>query len=76
MAEALQTMLAYGFSTLKLHRIEALVVPGNERSVRVLEKLGFQEEGVLRGYGFWNDKFWDLRCFSLLAGDETAWRTE
>ena len=65
MAEALRTMLAYGLATLNLHRIEALVMPGNERSVRVLEKLGFQEEGILRGYGFWKDQFWDLRCFSL-----------
>jgi ribosomal-protein-alanine N-acetyltransferase len=37
---------------LKLHRIEAGVLPGNDASVRVLEKLGFAEEGARRDYLF------------------------
>lgn len=69
MPEALRAMLRYGFETLNLYRVEALVVPGNSQSVRVLQKLGFQEEGLRRSYGYWKNQFWDLHCFSLLKSE-------
>ncbi len=68
-SEAVRAVIRYGFGPLSLHRIEALVMRENIASVRVLEKLGFVEEGVLRDYGYWNGAFWDLRCFSLLVTD-------
>ncbi len=52
MSEALRAMLAYGFETLELNRIEALVMPENEASAILLLRLGFSEEGVLREYAF------------------------
>jgi ribosomal-protein-alanine N-acetyltransferase len=66
MSEALHATSEYGFGDLQLNRLEALVLPGNERSFQVLSKLGFVAEGILREYGFWENKFWDMRCFSLL----------
>jgi ribosomal-protein-alanine N-acetyltransferase len=69
MTEALQAVLRYGFDTLEINRVEALVLPGNVQSMRVLEKLGFQAEGNRRGYGYWKNQFWDLYCFSLLRSD-------
>ncbi|MBD2120439.1 GNAT family N-acetyltransferase [Trichocoleus sp. FACHB-262] len=66
MQEALHAMIEYGFAELQLNRLEAFVIPGNERSIQVLSKLGFIEEGILREYGFWKDQFWDMQCFSLL----------
>ena len=66
MSEALRAMLAYGFETLNLHRIEALVMPENEASAAVLRKLGFGEEGTLREYTFFKGHYHDLRLFSLL----------
>lgn len=71
MTEALQAVLRYGFDTMALNRVEALVIPGNIQSMRVLEKLGFQAEGIRRGYGYWKDRFWDLYCLSLLRSDWT-----
>jgi [ribosomal protein S5]-alanine N-acetyltransferase len=62
-------VVAYGFATLGLHRIEAGVLPGNDASVRVLAKLGFVEEGLLRDYLFLRGRFWSLRRFSLLRTD-------
>ncbi len=53
--EALHAMIKYGFAELQLNRLEAFVIPGNERSFKVLSKLGFVEEGILREYGFWKD---------------------
>src|SRR5262245_48159188 len=44
--EAAAAVIRYGFSVLGLHRIEAGVPPGNDASVRMLQKLGFLEEGT------------------------------
>jgi RimJ/RimL family protein N-acetyltransferase len=45
--EALEALLAYGFDTLGLNRIEADIDPHNTGSQRVLEKLGFRKEGYM-----------------------------
>src|SRR5690606_21360271 len=42
MFDALQCVIPFAFSTLRLHRLEAACIPGNKRSVRLLEKAGFQ----------------------------------
>jgi ribosomal-protein-alanine N-acetyltransferase len=47
------------FGAVHLHRVEATVRPENAASRRVLEKVGFREEGLLRRYldvdGAWRD---------------------
>jgi ribosomal-protein-alanine N-acetyltransferase len=59
MSEALRAANAYMFDTMRLHRIMANYRPENERSARVLERLGFAREGVARDYlfidGAWRD---------------------
>lgn len=62
-------LLDTGFHHLALHRLEAFVTPGNDRSVRLLERHGFRHEGRLRGYGQWRDAFWDQDVFALLGPD-------
>lgn len=69
MTEALGSIIKFGFDRLALNRIQALVMLENMASVKLLHKLGFQEEGVLREYRFFKGKFQDLRCFSLLKRD-------
>lgn len=64
--EAAVAVLNYGFSELSMNRVEALVDPRNAASLRVLEKLRFQREGLLRDYEFENGIFVDLLMFSLL----------
>jgi hypothetical protein len=66
MTEALTALLEFGFETLGLNRIEALVMPDNAASFALLNKLGFSEEGLLREYDYFKDEFQDLICFSLL----------
>jgi ribosomal-protein-alanine N-acetyltransferase len=57
--EALRRGITFAFDELLLHRIEANVMPRNVRSRRVLEKLGFEYEGLSRRYlkiaGVWED---------------------
>ncbi|WP_134683055.1 GNAT family N-acetyltransferase [Brevibacillus migulae] len=48
MTEALEAVIAYIFETLGNHRITAEVIPDNAASLKVLEKLGFEKEGLLR----------------------------
>lgn len=59
MTEAVNMVTEYGFSELGLHRIEANVMPRNTASLRVLEKCGYEQEGLARKYllinGVWED---------------------
>ena len=59
MHEALTCAIDYVFETLGYHRIMANYLPDNERSARVLEKLGFRVEGRAERYlqiaGEWRD---------------------
>jgi [ribosomal protein S5]-alanine N-acetyltransferase len=69
MTEALSAILRFGFERMELNRIQALVMLGNTASIHLLRKLRFEEEGILREYGFFKGKFHDLRCFSMLKKD-------
>lgn len=46
--EAVSRLLDFAFEKLNLHRLEADVDPNNAASLFLLEKLGFQREGLLR----------------------------
>ena len=72
MSEAVSELLAYGFSVLDLNKIRALVVPDNIASAKLLERLNFQKEGVMRQAQFVNGKYDDLIAFGLLREEWTA----
>jgi len=70
MTEAVSALIEYGIDELGLNRIQALVMPGNTASIRLLEKLGFQNEGLLKEYEKWGSKgLVDLDMFALLRAD-------
>jgi ribosomal-protein-alanine N-acetyltransferase len=69
MTEAVRAVVGYAFGQAWLNRITAITVLDNPGSVRVLRHIGFQEEGILRAWGFWKGDFKDVRCFSLLRKD-------
>lgn len=73
--EALGAIIDYGFRHLGVNRIEAEVMPGNGASERVLEKLGFTREGLLRQWMYWNGKHYDMIMFSLLRSEFEAGTT-
>jgi ribosomal-protein-alanine N-acetyltransferase len=66
MTEALTAMIQFGFDHIHLHRIEAQVASPNLASARLLEKLGFQEEGRLRDRQYVNHQYVDERVFALI----------
>lgn len=60
----------YLFKTLKLHRIEANVMPHNLASIRVVEKLGFQQEGIAKKLLKINGQWQDHIRYALLNPQE------
>ncbi len=48
MMEALSAALSWGFKYIKLNRIEAQIHQDNHASLKLVQRLGFVEEGLLR----------------------------
>jgi ribosomal-protein-alanine N-acetyltransferase len=69
MFDALRALVPFIFRTLGLHRIEAACIPINEASRKLLEKSGFQHEGLARRYLQINGEWQDHVLFALLAED-------
>lgn len=68
-SEAVKEVLAYCFSQLGLFRLGAVTFPENGASIALLQKLGFEKEGMLRGYLCQDDRSHDALIFSLLANE-------
>jgi ribosomal-protein-alanine N-acetyltransferase len=68
MTEVGSTLLDFGFSRMGLHSIEAQLDPDNTASRRLLEKLGFVQEGHFREnfYDSMKAEFTDTAVYSLL----------
>lgn len=66
--QAVEMVKKYLFETAEVNRIQAEVMPFNERSKRVLLKSGFLKEGTLRQAHVWSGKgLIDLEIYSILA---------
>jgi len=69
MKEAFPSLIAYGFETMELNRMEAFIEPGNIASRRLVEAASFREEGLLKERYRPDEKFTDAIVYSLLAKD-------
>jgi ribosomal-protein-alanine N-acetyltransferase len=69
MPEAVRAMLDFGFARMALNRVEADASAANRASIRVLQKLGFQSEGVQNEQYYEESGFHDLALFALLRRD-------
>ena len=69
MTRAVAAVLPIAFHSLGLHRLDAAVQPANAASVRVLQKNGFQQEGLAREYLKINGAGQDHLLFGLLKSD-------
>lgn len=64
-SEAVRGVIGHGFGELNLHRVMATYAPTNERSGRLLRRLGFTVEGYARDYLFCNGAWRDSILTSL-----------
>jgi ribosomal-protein-alanine N-acetyltransferase len=66
---ALAAACDHAFLVLGLHRVEVNIRPENAASLRVVEKLGFREEGLRRHYLHIDGQWRDHRSFALTTED-------
>ncbi len=69
MTEAMKRAVRFGFEDMGLNRIEVTVIETNPRSMALVSKLGFAEEGVLREYSKIDGAYVDEHVFSMLRKD-------
>ena len=69
MSESLELIKEFIFNELKLHRIEAVCLPYNKPSLKVLLKNGFIKEGTARKLLKINDKWQDHTVLSFIVDD-------
>lgn len=67
--EAAGLCLTHAFDGMGLHKVTAMVLEGNEASMRVLEKLGFEKEGVFREQINSFGDYVDTHHFGLLRSE-------
>jgi len=73
MTEAASGLLSHAFGPGRLHRISAFADCENERSRRVLARLGFQQEGIVRHMSLHPERGWrDHFSYGLLEGELRA----
>ena len=69
---AIWLLTDWSFRELGMHRLQALVHPDNTASVRLLERLGFTREGVLRGYRRGDRCREDRAVYAVMPGELVA----
>lgn len=69
MTEAASALLDHAFDTVGLRRVEADVDPRNDASARLLERLGFVREGLLRERWMVGGEVSDSAIYGLLQTD-------
>ena len=66
-AEAALAVIEYGFTSLKLNRIEARYMCGNNKSRRVMEKCGMSFEGIIRSALYNKNEYKDVGVCAILS---------
>jgi ribosomal-protein-serine acetyltransferase len=66
---ACRAFIDHAFDEWQLHRVEIHCATGNQKSCAIPERLGFQLEGVLRDAQLVNEKYYDIKVYSMLAGE-------
>lgn len=75
MTEALRRVILFGFRNLRLHRLQASIIPRNKASLRVAEKCNFRYEGRALRYLRINENWEDHDLYAITA-DELTENTE
>lgn len=68
-SRSLHAVLGFAFETLQMHRIEARCDVRNERSWRLLERVGMRREGHLQQCAFLKGEWIDDYVYAMLASE-------
>jgi ribosomal-protein-serine acetyltransferase len=71
MTSAVRALIDHAFGEWELHRVEIRAAAGNLKSRAIPERLGFEQEGVLREAERVGDRYQDLVVYGMLA---PTWR--
>jgi len=66
MSEILDGILKFARTTADFHKIYGIVIPGNDASIRLLEKNNFKKEAHLKEHSFAKGKYFDETIYSLV----------
>ena len=66
-SEAIEATIPLIAKELGIHRFEALILPDNEPSIHMVEKIGFKYEGILRDKIIINGERLDQCMYAYLA---------
>jgi len=69
MREALNETVRFAFEEMGLHRIEAGILPHNTRSIALIERCGFKQEGLMRKAMEINGVWEDHVLYAVVKGD-------
>lgn len=69
MSEAVKAVMRFGFTRLRLNRIEAKCMPDNKASERVMQKCGMRYEGLMRKALLAKGRFVDLKAYAILKSE-------
>jgi len=67
--EACRLMIEHGFGALNLHRIYCGTSLENKGMIKLIKKIGFQQEGIAREDLFKNGEYKDILNFGLLKNE-------
>jgi ribosomal-protein-alanine N-acetyltransferase len=71
MPEAVRRIIRFAFEEMGLNRIECCHFLPNEKSGRVMQKVGMSLEGIARERVFAKGRFWDIKQYAILRSDQT-----
>lgn len=71
MSEAVEAIVNYAFTSLRVHRVFGGCCPENIGSARVMQKIGMKQEGHLRENAHFKGRWWDTLIFGVL---EHEWK--
>jgi RimJ/RimL family protein N-acetyltransferase len=74
--EAMRLVVDYAFDQLRLHKVRTEVFDFNEASRRLMDRVGFEREGVLREEDYVDGRYVDVHRYGLLESERERGRDE
>lgn len=65
-AEALKLITTYSFTHLDIHQLYANILEGNDRSIKLFTKMGFERVGILRDWRRIRGKYYNEFLYQLI----------